>query len=310
MRDAFWAFYLSSSSGVDWQYLLAGIVTVGMQLLFFSIAATLKFDKVTDIAGSMNFVVLAILSLVYGDFYSTRQIVATVIVVVSRVELGLFLLYRVLKRGKDSRFDEMREHCGRFFGFWVFQMIWVWGVSISVLYLNSIPDASDMGVVDIIGAALAGIGFLFEFLADVQKHRFRGDPANAGKVCDVGVWSITRHPNYFGEILLWWGIFMMTIPVIRASGSTSGLAGLLSPLLTMVILLFLSGMPTSEGPEQARFMKTAASAEAYLYYRRRTAILIPMPHFLWVLLPRWFKVVFCCEFPMYEYQPPKETLLA
>ena len=82
-----------------------------MQLLFFSVAATLKFDKVTDFAGSMNFVVLAILSLCLGGYYNKRQIIATVIVIASRVELGLFLLYRVLKRGKDARFDEMREQC-------------------------------------------------------------------------------------------------------------------------------------------------------------------------------------------------------
>ena len=111
-----------------------------------------------------------------------------------------------------------------------------------------------------------------------------------------------------GEMLLWWGIWMMTIPVVRDSGSTVGYAGLLSPLLTMVILLFLSGMPTSEGPEQARFMKTPASKEAYMFYRNRTSILIPAPPRLWVLLPRWFKVLFCCELPMYEYQEPSANV--
>ena len=97
---------------------------------------------------------------------------------------------------------------------------------------------------------------------------------------------------------------MMTIPVVRHSGSSTGYAGLLSPLLTMVILLFLSGMPTSEGPEQARFMRTETSKHAYLTYRNRTAILIPTPHWLWTALPRWFKAVFCCEFPMYEFDGP------
>ena len=109
-------------------------------------------------------------------------------------------------------------------------MLWVWGVSLPIVYLNSVDDPSEMSVVDSIGAALAGVGFLMEWVADVQKHRFRADPLNSGKVCNVGLWSVTRHPNYFGkpadvDMPVWVGecrvrlVRYVAARVQRASGS-------------------------------------------------------------------------------------------
>ena len=100
-------------------------VTVAMQCLFFVIAFSCAFDKVTDLAGAANFIVLAVLTIFLPPSeFTTRQIVLTSLVCVTRLELGAYLLYRVLKRGKDARFDELRSHCLKFFGFWVFQMLW------------------------------------------------------------------------------------------------------------------------------------------------------------------------------------------
>jgi len=112
---------------LDTNYLaLTILVTVGMQLFFFFIAFTLKIDKVTDISGTMNFVLLAWLTFWLNDTLYTRQIVGFVLLNVWAFRLGIFLLWRVLKRGKDERFDEMREHFFAFLGFWIFQMVWIW----------------------------------------------------------------------------------------------------------------------------------------------------------------------------------------
>ncbi len=92
-----------------------------------------------------------------------------------------------------------------------------------------------------------------EFIADMQKNAFRENPGNNGKVCNTGLWSVSRHPNFFGEIAHWFGVWTITYSVITASTSFVGYVGLISPLLTMVILLFLSGMPTAEGVNQVRW---------------------------------------------------------
>lgn len=119
---------------------------------------------------------------------------------------------------------------------------------------------------DVAGIIVFVLGFLLEVAADFQKDAFRSNPDNRGKVCDVGVWYYSRHPNFAGEIFLWLGIFIIGVPVYKASadlpsalvgsGYGWGFACILSPILTFVILMILSGMPTAEGDNQKRFMKT------------------------------------------------------
>ena len=184
-------------------------VTVAMQCLFFAIAFLCAFDKVTDLAGSANFIVLALLTIFLAPSeFTTRQIVLTSLVCVTRLELGAYLLYRVLKRGKDSRFDELRANCLKFFGFWVFQMLWVYLVSAPLIYVNASDVDPPLGPADYVGWAMVAVGFVFQVAADMQKNSFRSDPANAKKVCRVGVWYYSRHPNFAGEILLWWGVYL------------------------------------------------------------------------------------------------------
>lgn len=121
--------------------------------------------------------------------------------------LSGFLLFRILKTGKDDRFDEYRDKFFSFLIFWIFQMIWVWAVSLPVTVLNS-PNITRFNQPewgtgsDIAGVILFAVGFIMESVSDVQKYLFRSDPANKGKVCDVGFFTWTRHPNYFGEILI------------------------------------------------------------------------------------------------------------
>ena len=121
--------------------------------------------------------------------------------------LSGFLLFRIIKTGKDDRFDDKRDKFFSFLGFWVFQMFWVWTVSLPVTLLNS-PNVTmfqqhKFGTGrDIAGVILFTIGFLMETVSDIQKYIFRSKPENKGKVCDVGLFVWTRHPNYFGEIII------------------------------------------------------------------------------------------------------------
>lgn len=121
--------------------------------------------------------------------------------------LSAFLLFRILKTGKDDRFDDLRDHFFKFLSFWIIQMIWVWTVSLPVTVLNSPnltrydqPEFGTRG--DIAGIILYAIGLVMESVSDVQKYLFRSSNKDRSAICDKGLFSWTRHPNYFGEIVI------------------------------------------------------------------------------------------------------------
>ncbi|XP_062027675.1 uncharacterized protein LOC133743676 isoform X3 [Rosa rugosa] len=257
---------------------LTAIVTVAYQSLFFVITALLKFDKVTDFAGSTNFVILAILTLVVKGSWHFRQIVLSLLVVIWGLRLGLFLLMRILQWGEDRRFDEMRANLGKLAVFWIFQAVWVWTVSLPVTVVNSSNKTPSLQAADFIGWIMWSIGFLVEATADQQKLVFKNSPQNRGKWCNVGLWKYTRHPNYFGEIFLWWGVFVASTPV-------------------------LDGAEWLESAD-----KKYGNVDGYRLYKRSTSPLIPLPPVLYKNLPSWFKATFLFEFPLYSRNLPQEPL--
>jgi steroid 5-alpha reductase family enzyme len=342
--------YTQVIPGDDHHLLLTALVTITLQLVCFVIAYLAQFDKITDFAGSANFVLLALLTFFLGGSgwaagggeVNARAAIATGLVVFTRVELALYLLYRVLKRGKDERFDAIRLNFLPFLGFWIFQMVWVWVVCLPVMFVNTETSRAPLGAADGVGIAMWAVGLTIQIVSDLQKNAFRMDPANNGKWCDAGLWYFSRHPNYFGEILrewhfamhlrpalllvlpsvsrvhthahmhtharaqllppsVWWGIFVLVSP--QFSGATSpalGWSSILSPILTMLLLLALSGIPTAEGKHQLRFMRTPEQAAAYARYREMTSPLIPLPTSLYASIPLPIKQWLLFEWKMYE----------
>jgi len=295
-----------------WQPLAFGVcagATVVTQVAFFIVAFTLKFDKVTDLAGCANFILLALLTLLMEPEYITvRKIVITALVCVSRLELGSYLLYRVLKRGRDARFDEYRARCLAFFCFWVYQMVWVFAVSAPLIFINTTrsPDPA-LSWVDWLGWSLFCVGLVIQVSADISKQRFRSDGANAMRVCDVGLWYFSRHPNFFGEILMWWGVFVGGLPIFIHM--PSGFATIVSPLFTMWVLLCLSGIPTAEGSNAKRWYDGGESQERYQAYFASTPPLILFPPACYRPLPLVIKRLLCFELPQYEYRPDLQDAL-
>ncbi|KAH0875816.1 hypothetical protein HID58_073178 [Brassica napus] len=196
---------------------LTAIVTVVYQFIFFVITALFKIDQVTDFAGSTNFVILAVLTLVLNATWHFRQVVLTLLVVVWGLRLGTFLLMRILQWGEDRRFDEMRQNLVKLIVFWTFQAVWVWTVSLPLTVVNASDGGGSFKPADVIGWTMWVFGFLIEAAADQQKLSFKSAPENRGKWCDAGLWRYSRHPNYFGEMLLWWGIFVATSPVLEGA---------------------------------------------------------------------------------------------
>ncbi|XP_035678777.1 uncharacterized protein LOC118417339 [Branchiostoma floridae] len=274
--------------------LLCAIITAAMQIFFFGIAATFRFDKVTDFAGGTNFMVLALMTLLLAQTFSVRQILVTAFVCAWGIRLSGYLLYRIIKIGEDKRFDDKRDNLCAFAGFWTFQAIWVFTVSLPVIFTNcSYSNVNNYFTVqDIVGISMYGLGLLTETFADFQKFNFRDNPANNGKWCDYGLWKWSRHPNYFGEILLWWGMFLISTSVIQGGQW----AGIIGPVFITSILLFLSGIPLLEKKSDERYGKV----EAYREYKRSTSPLVPLPPYFYGRLPDAVKCFVCCEFPLYN----------
>ncbi|KAJ3672917.1 hypothetical protein LUZ60_006291 [Juncus effusus] len=281
---------------------LTAIVTVGYQLFFFIITALLRFDKVTDFAGSTNFVIIAVLTLILKGTWHFRQIVLTVFVVIWGLRLGIFLLMRILNWGEDKRFDEMRDNLAKLAVFWIFQAVWVWTVSLPVTVVNASSRDPSVRAEDIIGWIIWIIGILIEATADQQKLNFKNDVNNRGKWCDVGVWKYSRHPNYFGEILLWWGIFLASTPVLHGAEWLV----ILGPTFLTLLLLFVSGIPLLEKSADKKY----GGVEEYRVYKKTTSPLILLPPSIYGNAPGWIKSVFLFEFPLYNKGTSREGFLS
>ncbi|KAK1287304.1 hypothetical protein QJS10_CPB19g01826 [Acorus calamus] len=276
---------------------LTAIVTVCYQFTFFIITALFKFDKVTDFAGSTNFIILGVLTLVVKGTWHARQVILTSFVVIWGLRLGIFLLMRILQWGEDHRFDEMRGNIGKLSVFWTFQAVWVWTVSLPVTVVNASDRNPPIQPQEIVGWIIWVVGLIIESTADQQKLSFKNSPSNRGKWCTVGIWKFSRHPNYFGEIFLWWGVFLASTPVLKGAEWLV----IFGPIFLTFLLLFVSGIPLLEDSADKKF----GTMVEYQIYKKTTSPLIPLPLLVYGNLPSWLKTAIFFEFPFYSKNFPQ-----
>eukprot|EP01103_Thecamoeba_quadrilineata_P000564 TRINITY_DN10490_c0_g1_i1.p1 TRINITY_DN10490_c0_g1~~TRINITY_DN10490_c0_g1_i1.p1 ORF type:complete len:240 (-),score=33.48 TRINITY_DN10490_c0_g1_i1:30-749(-) len=186
----------------------AGVIDLSVQWGAFAVAAILQTEKFYDLAGGTTFVLLSLLSLNWGNHFFLRQKIVTGQIVIWGLRLSLFLFSRILRDGKDSRFDRIRTKPKIFFIYWTVQALWVYLTLLPVLILNDNSNNPPIDIVDKIGWGLWGAGFLLESVADAQKTIFKSNPNNHNRWIQSGLWKFSRHPNYFGEILVWIGVFL------------------------------------------------------------------------------------------------------
>lgn len=307
------------------------LVTTAYQLTGFAIAWSFQFDKITDFTGGSNFFLLALLTLLIGQEFHTRQIVASVFVMVWAVRIAGFLLYRVLKTGSDNRFDEIRSSFFKFLGFWIGQILWVWTVSLPLIILNSpvVSDLTNMGSNpsfgtsrDIAGIVLWALGWIIETVADAQKFRYKQSKSSPkDKPIQAGIWAWSRHPPYFGEILCWWGIWTLclsptTTGALTPSAKSAQLGSVVSPIFTFLLLMFGSGVPTAEKPQARRYFLMTYGPNAnpeyakawsnYKEYLKSTSVLIPLPPVIYRHVPNVIKMTVLLDFPMYHFDEDKD----
>ncbi|XP_022725792.1 uncharacterized protein LOC111282098 isoform X2 [Durio zibethinus] len=277
---------------------LTAIVTVVYQLFFFIITVLLKFDKVTDFAGSSNFAVISVLTLVMKGSWHFRQVILTFLIVTWSLRLALFLVIRILQWGEDRRSDKMRGNLGKLAVFYIVQGLWVWTVNLPVTVVNASDRDPSIQAEDIIGWIMWSVGTSVEVIADQQKLSFKNSPENRGKWCNIGLWKYSRHPNYFGDILLSWGFFVAAAPVLEGAEWLV----IVGPIFLTLLLLFVSGLPILERSADKKFGNVAA----YRIYKKTTSPLIPLPQAVYGNLPLWFKATFLFEFPIYSHKFPQE----
>lgn len=241
----------------------------GLQWIVFIPALIWRTEKFFDLTGSITYLTATGLSLGLSRTFFTRQIIASSMCALWATRLGMFLLTRVCRDGKDGRFDEIKKRAIRFFNVWTIQGLWVFFTACPVYLLNSKTIDTPLGVVDYVGIAVWTIGFLIEVVADGQKKAFAANPDNKGKFIDVGLWYVSQHPNYFGEISLWVGMLILCSPTLKGTEW----ACVISPLVVMFLLCKVSGLPMLD----ARALAKWGDNEDYMKYRRETSVLIPLP---------------------------------
>jgi steroid 5-alpha reductase family enzyme len=227
-----------------------------------------RTERFYDLVGSTTFVTTTIAALLWSGHTDTRALVPAALVLVWALRLGTFLFKRVHEDGGDGRFDEIKQSAPRFLIAWTLQALWVF-LTASAAFASitaMVRPAVDIGFV--VGLLLWLVGFVVEVVADRQKRIFKKAPQRQ-RFITTGLWAWSRHPNYFGEILLWAGMLVL------ASSTLSGPAWVvvLSPLFVTLLLTKVSGIPLLEARADARFGDDAD----YQRYKARTPVLIPRP---------------------------------
>jgi len=201
-----------------------------------------KTEHFYDLVGSLTYQLLAVLALLLADSRDTRTILLSVMILVWAVRLGSFLFIRVRKAGKDGRFDKIKNNWARFLMAWTTQALWVTFTAGAALAAITSGERKDLGIVGIVGVLLWLTGFAIEVIADQQKSAFKADKSNEGQFINTGLWSWSRHPNYFGETLLWTGVALLALPVLQGWQYLT----MVSPVLVYLLLNKASGVPMLE----------------------------------------------------------------
>jgi len=256
----------SRIAGIPVFALLVGL-TFLIQWLIFIPAYWRQTEKFFDLTGSLTYITVSTLALFLSAGVDGRAILVWALVVIWAVRLGIFLFSRIKKAGKDDRFDEIKPSFIRFLNVWTIQGLWVTLTLIAALVTISTAIPKELDLFALIGFLVWVFGFAMEVVADYQKSRFNADPINNGKFIQSGLWSRSRHPNYFGEIVLWIGVMIIALPVLQGWQWVA----LISPVFVTLLLTRVSGIPLLEKKAD---QKWGGQAD-YEAYKKTTPVLIP-----------------------------------
>ncbi len=246
----------------------AGAIAVVMVVTWL-VSLVLRDASIVDPVWPFGFVVVAWVTFAVADGLPARKWLLAGMVTVWGLRLSIYLAWRKHGEPEDYRYQAMRRHWGDRFALvslltvFALQGVLMWIVSLPA-QLGQVRDTPDLGVLAFVGVALWLLGFVFESVGDAQLARFKADPASKGQVMDRGLWRYTRHPNYFGDACVWWGIALV------AAETGIGAIGIVGAVVMTVLLVRVSGVPLLE-------KSMAKRRPGYADYVARTSSFIPRP---------------------------------
>lgn len=233
------------------------------------VSVIIKNASIVDIVWGLGFVVVAWVGRVVGDGNEARQWLLTLLTTLWGLRLAGYLAWRNTGHGEDFRYRSMRKRWGSRFP--LVSLLTVFGLQGTLMWIVSLgvqlgqADATpDLGILALIGVVVYAVGLFFEVVGDAQLTKFKADPASAGRVMDRGLWRYTRHPNYFGDACVWWGLALI------AAETGGGAWGLIGAAVMSFFLRRVSGVTMLERSLKKR-------REGYAEYIARTSPFIPRP---------------------------------
>lgn len=239
-----------------------------VQIIAFVPAFVTQSERFFDLTGSLTYITLTVVGAALAAPLDGRSALLVLLVLVWAARLGTFLFRRVRRSGKDRRFDKLKSSFVRFLNVWVIQGLWVTITAGAAWAAIATAQRVPMDALGIVGLLVWLLGFTIEVVADLQKSRFRAEPDNKGRFISSGLWSWSRHPNYFGEIMLWLGVAMIAFPALQGWQRIT----LLSPVFVILLITRVSGVPLLEAQADDKW----GGQEDYEKYKARTSVLLPL----------------------------------
>ncbi len=246
---------------------IAGPIAVYVTV-WFAIALVLRRNDVADVAWGPGFLLIAVVSLATHGVRWDRGMLTAILVVCWSVRLAAHIGWRNRGKAEDARYRAWREAWGSWFlvrtylQVFVLQGVLMLVIAAPVVVATTHPGAP-LGWLDGLGVVIWGVGFAWETIADAQLARFKRDPASRGGIIETGLWQYSRHPNYFGEVMLWWGIWLVSL------SSPQGWVGAIGPACITFLILKVSGVPLLE--------RQMADRPGFAAYARRVNAFLPGP---------------------------------
>lgn len=273
---AFLVSLASSQNGVSYNNYPISIICMALSFiihwLVFIPSYFYKTEKFYDITGTVAYLSILLttaylINLVNDEGILLRSIISIIFVMIWAIRLGIFLFKRVIKVGEDKRFEHAKKSFSKFLMFFNISALWVFLTIVNVLtmIINNSDSVTDLFF--IIGVSIAIIGFIIEVVADMQKRKFRTNISNKGQFISSGLWSISRHPNYFGEMMIWVGMSFVTIPILIGWQFIT----LISPIFVIFLLTKVSGINLLEASANDKW----SADKNYQDYKDKTSVLIP-----------------------------------
>jgi steroid 5-alpha reductase family enzyme len=241
-------------------------VAVIAQWIAFIPAYRYQTERYYDLMGSVSFVAITLFALTVTARFDTRAVILSALICLWALRLGSFLFTRIHQDGGDDRFAKIKPDAKRFFLTWTLQGLWVAITTSAAIAAITSTEMREMSWLDANALSLWCVGFAIEVIADKQKRSFRKQHGKDAFIT-TGLWSISRHPNYFGEILLWVGVTLLAVPALQGWSYIT----LLSPVFVTLLLTRMSGIPLLEKKAEAKW----GNDPNYQAYKKRTPLLVP-----------------------------------